>query len=132
MQEDSGQVIETIDEVQRVKALEEENAALRKENEFLKDSISSVKKNLFNLVGILDTISRRISNQILGNADVLKFQTAKMFENGIQVSDADGNPKEIKVFQSDNVENLICNPIQLILGRLGGLRKAMIDLKERV
>lgn len=132
MQEDSGQVIETIDEVQRVKSLEEENAALKKENEFLKDSISSVKKNLFNLVGILDTISRRISNQILGNADVLKFQTANAFENGIQVADADGNPKDIKVFQSDNVESLICNPTQLILGRLGGLRKAMIDLKERI
>lgn len=114
-----------------IKNLEEENSKLQEDNKFLMEVIAAFKENMYNFIGILDTITHRLSNQMLGNADVLKHTSAKLAEGSTMVLDGEGKPKQIKLFQSDSIDFLICNPVQLILGRLSGLRKAMVDLRDR-
>ena len=114
------------------KIKEDEIAKLQEENKFLRDCVYSCRANIYNFIGILDQISFRLSNQILGNVEVLKHVSARSFKDGQLALDDNDRPIEIQAFQSGSVDLLINNPVQLILGRFNGLKKGMVDLKNRL
>lgn len=78
--------------------------------------------------------------QILGNCDVLIHMTHQSSKNDsdmIVPVDGDGNilsqqPVSKPVFQENQINALIKNPVKLALGRINGLRKAIDNLESQI
>lgn len=89
------------------------------------------------LNGILRDIHQSMNYQILLNCEVLKKTEMAVSEETIvsQVGD-DGNPETAKkpyyAFKRERIEDLVCHPLRMALGRLKGLQRVVDEMQKKI
>lgn len=99
----------------------------------------SVLGNVTSLTNIIHDIISMMNYQVLGNCDVLLHMTEQSSRNDGLIVPVDGEGRQLSdepikknLFQADQINALIKNPVKLALGRINGLKKVVAHLEEQL